>query len=80
MITLLCLNIAYTYGIRTVTALFWFKIITLGLIIYFINSYKTEEFYYYKNLGFTKKFLWKTTLIFELIMFVVLLAFTIKIR
>lgn len=59
----------HTHGIRTFTALFWFKAITLGLIYYFVNSYKKHELYYYKNLGFSKLKLWIPLLIFDFTVF-----------
>ena len=65
-------------AIYIIQALFWFKIITLGLISYYIHSYKKDEFYYYKNLGLAKKHLWISTLSFDFILFLILLFFTLK--
>lgn len=80
MITLSCLSIIYTWGIETFTALFWFKAITLGLIFYYIHSFKKDNFYYYKNLGLTKKLLWISSLTFDLIIFLILITITLKVR
>ena len=80
MITLSCLSIIYTWGINTFTALFWFKVITLGLIFYYIHSLKKDNFYYYKNLGLTKKFLWISSLTLDFIVFLILITITLKIR
>jgi len=80
IITLSCVFIAYYQGIMAFTALFWFKIITLGLIVYFISSYKRDEFYYYKNLGLSKLHLWVSTLLFDFILFIFLIVLTLKIR
>jgi len=80
MVTLSCMIITHTWGLKAFTALFWFKIITLGLILYFINNYKREEFYYYKNLGFSKKHLWISTLLFDFILFIALMILTSKFR
>ena len=80
LITLSCITIAYTHGKDTLTALFWCKIITFGIIIYLINSYKRDEFYYYKNLGTSKLVLWISTLSFDFILFIALLVLTLKIR
>jgi len=80
MITLSCISIIYTWGINSFTALFWFKIITLGLIFYYINSSKRDEFYYYKNLGFTKMHLWIPTLLLDFILFLTLMVLTLKFR
>jgi hypothetical protein len=81
IISLACFYSIYKYelGISSFSAFFWFKIITLGLIYYYIHSYKNNEFYYYKNLGLTKKQLWISTLIFDFIIFLVLLTLAIKI-
>lgn len=80
VITLSCMIIIYTHGIRTFTALFWFKMITFGLIIYYINSFKRDEFYYYKNLGVSKLLLWISTLLFDFVLFISLLVLALKIR
>jgi len=80
MITILCVIISYTQGINIFTALFWFKIITLGIIVYFINNYKRNEFYYYKNLGLSKKVLWISSLTFDFILFLTLIIITLLVR
>ncbi|OFZ08525.1 MAG: hypothetical protein A2322_06505 [Bacteroidetes bacterium RIFOXYB2_FULL_39_7] len=80
MITLSCLSIIYTWGLVTFTALFWFKIITLGLIFYYIHNVKKDDFYYYKNLGLSKKTLWFSTLTFDFILFLMLIIITLIVR
>ncbi len=72
LLTLICLFLIYQYGengIHILQILFWFKLITLGSIFYFINSYKKAEFYYYKNLGISKLQLWIPVLIFDFSLF-----------
>ena len=59
---------------------FWLKIITLGLIVFFINNYKRNEFYYYKNLGLSKLRLWVSILLFDFILFIILLILAVKIH
>ena len=73
MITLSCMLIAYTHGIGTFSVLFWFKIITLGLIFYFIDSYRRDGLYFYKNLGLSKLNLWISALSIDFIIFITLL-------
>jgi hypothetical protein len=80
VITLSCLSIIYTWGISTFAVLFWFKIITLGLIFYYIQNFKKDKFYYYKNLGLSKKQLWIWTFAFDFILFLILSILTLKIR
>jgi hypothetical protein len=73
IITLSCMSIILAGGLKTLAALFWFKIITFGVIIYFINMYKRKEFYYYKNLGLSKLLLWISSGAIDLMFFVLLL-------
>lgn len=80
LITLACIKIINQFGFNSFTVLFWFKIITLGLVFYFINDRKKEEFYYYKNLGVTKKTLWIVTITFDLILFITLIFLTLKFK
>jgi len=79
-ITMTCLYFPYTIGITSFFPLFWFKIMTLGMIFYLNNSYKRHEFYYYKNLGVSKKLLWISTLSFDFILYIALFIITLKIR
>jgi len=60
--------------------LFWFKVATLGLIFYFVNSYKSKHYYYYQNLGLSKAMLWGVALGFDLFLFLFLCVFSYKIR
>ncbi len=74
LLTLTCLFIIYEYGkngIYILQALFWFKLVTLGLIYYYIDSYKKAESYYYKNLGISKQKLWIPILIFDFSFFLI---------
>jgi len=80
LITICCLKFFWEYGFSVFATIFWFKIATLGLIFYFINSYKNKEYYYYQNLGVSKILLWVTTLIFDFILFIVLIIQTYKFK
>jgi hypothetical protein len=83
LITGACLYIVDLYeekAIYIVNVLFWVKIITLGIFFYFINNHKKDVFYYYKNLGLTKKQLWIPTLTFDLMVFIILIVLTIQIK
>jgi len=80
MITIVCGWVTYTNGIGTYNLLFWFKIFTIGVIVYFINGYKSNEFYYYRNVGLTKRFLWVATISFDFTLFLITEALTIYFR
>lgn len=79
-ITICCIWIFQKYGISTFFAIFWFKIITLGLIYYFIKNYKAKEIYYYQNLGISKIVLWSSILAFDFALFIVSIIITYKIN
>lgn len=40
LITLSCVSIVYAHGIKTFTAVFWFRIITLATFYFFIDNYR----------------------------------------
>jgi len=69
IITLVCIYFVAALGIKYFALLFWFKIITLGMMFYLVNSYKRSDFYFYKNLGLTKKTLWISTLSFDMVLY-----------
>lgn len=78
IINIACVSIISTWGIRGITAVFWFKIFTLGLTYYYINNNKKEEFFYYKNLGLSKKNLWISTFTIDLSLFITIIVLTLK--
>ena len=69
LLTAACLTIVYTNGIATFTLLFWFKVGTMWIIYYFINSNKRKEYYYYDNLGISKRTLWIPALSVDFMVF-----------
>lgn len=78
-ITLSCSGIIFEWGISTITALIWFKIITLGIIFYTVSTSKNDSFSYYKNLGLSKVHLWIATFIFDFLLFMTVLILILKI-
>lgn len=75
LLTLISLYTIYYSGknwIYFMQIMFWFKLGTLGLIVYSIDSYKKAESYYYKNLGISKRKLWIPILIFDFSFFLIL--------
>ena len=78
--TIICIALLYKNDISIITFLIWFKFITFGLIAYYINSYKKKEFYYYQNLGLSKLFLWISTIIIDVLLFIIVMTFTLQIK
>jgi len=79
-ITICCISLFWNYGFSIFAELFWFKIISLGVIFYFIDNYKRKEYYYYQNLGISKLLLWATTLILDFTLFIFLIIQTYKFK
>lgn len=75
-----CLSAFWVYGFDVYFAMFWLKVISLGLIYYFVNSYKSKEYYYYQNLGVSKVLLWTATLGFDFFLFIFLIIQTYKFK
>jgi len=80
IITAFCISVFWKYGFGVFLGLFWLKISTLGLIYYYIDSYKNKEYYYYQNLGISKTLLWGATLIFDFSLFIFLIIETYKLK
>ena len=80
VVNVCCLSIFWKYGFSVFSGLFWVKIATLGLTYYFINDYKSKEFYYYQNLGVSKMLLWVITLTFDFALFIFLIIETYKFK
>ncbi|HAO47678.1 MAG TPA: hypothetical protein DCQ97_12175 [Chitinophagaceae bacterium] len=75
-----CAYIYWLHGIDIFTFIFWLKILTLGVILLYLNTYKKKEFYYYMNLGISKKILLGTTAVFDCFIFLILIILVNKIR
>jgi hypothetical protein len=76
VITAFCVRAFWLNGFAGFFGIFWCKLATLGLTYYFINANKKNEYYYYQNLGVAKTLLWGATLIFDFILFLLLLILT----
>jgi len=47
--------------------------ITVALLYYYIKEYKSKEFYFYKNLGVSKKILWSFAVSLDLVIYLILI-------
>jgi hypothetical protein len=74
LITVICLALYREYGEFIWTPLICLKLLTLLMIYFFINSYKQEQFYYYRNLRITKWMLWSATFAFDIALYILLLT------
>ncbi len=69
LIDIFCLAIIVRTNFNLFPLMFWFRAVVMAIIFYFINDYKTKEFYYYQNLGVSKNFLWTATFSLDTILF-----------
>jgi hypothetical protein len=68
------MHLLWTYGFSIFSAIFWVKVLSLGLIFYFINEYKSKQYYYYYNFGISKLKLWSTCMAVDIALFVLCLT------
>jgi hypothetical protein len=80
LITICCIILFWEYGFKIFNELFWLKIGTLAISFVFINNYKKKEYHYYLNLGISRLMLWLLSLSFDIILFVILILLTYKLK
>lgn len=66
----------YTIGLWSLTLILCLKVLSSVCMVGYLNSYKKSDFYYYQNLGLSKLFLWRTTLLADFLLLIVLLVIT----
>lgn len=76
LITLICCLLFLEYGTAILPVLHWIKLSATAVIYFYIRTYKTKEFYYYRNLGLPPASLWLSTLAFDLFLYLLLLIIT----
>ncbi|MEO6314942.1 MAG: hypothetical protein ABIU63_01515 [Chitinophagaceae bacterium] len=80
LVTICCLVLFSEYGMAIFNVLCWLKLITLGVTYWFINNYKNKEYYYYQNLGISKRLCWVCTLSFDFALFIFLIILAYKFK
>ncbi|PJE46628.1 MAG: hypothetical protein CUR34_08345 [Sediminibacterium sp.] len=68
--TLCCISLFWKYEFSVFSGIFWFKFFTGMIIYYFVNDFRKKEYYFYYNLGISKRQLWVTTLGFDFSVFI----------
>ena len=76
LITFVAMALLHTFGAAAIVMLVWFKIVTMIIFMSYVNSYKQKEFYYYRNLGFSKLKLFSSALTFDLALFSLFMLIT----
>ncbi|OYZ00496.1 MAG: hypothetical protein B7Y37_10665 [Sphingobacteriia bacterium 28-36-52] len=68
--TLCSISLFWKFGFSVFSGIFWFKVFTGLIIFYFVNDYRKKEYYFYYNLGMSKRKLWVITLGFDFCIFI----------
>lgn len=69
IIDAICIFIIIKGGFVVLPVTFWFRAVVMAIIFYFVDDYKHKEFYYYQNLGVSKRFLWIATYFLDTLLF-----------
>ncbi len=72
-ISLCCGWLFYRWGGGSLAPLLYFKLGTTAIVYYMVNRFKHREYYYYHNLGISKRRLWAFYEFCDLLVFVLLL-------
>jgi hypothetical protein len=73
LMTAICLFLFWESGYHIYAVLLWLKLSSVFCIYRFIDTYKSKEFYYYRNLGISKRVLWIVSLSFDLALYLLLI-------
>jgi hypothetical protein len=80
LLSLSCGLILYVNSLNALVFICWFKVLTSAIIMLYINKYKIKEFYYYRNLGVTKAFLFTAATLCDSLVFFLILALSYNLR
>jgi hypothetical protein len=78
LVTLSCIYLLRLYGSeaqKIIGILFWYKLVTIGIVFYAWVSYKKKQLYYYQNLGITSLQLLITTSVFDFLLWLAIIVF-----
>ena len=62
-----------------IVMIFWTKVITNAFLGFFIHIFSPSQFYFFKNLGYSKSKLYALTFTFDMVIWLLLSWLTIKI-
>ena len=80
IISLACASIVLSAGLTAMSGVLLIKTLSLVIIYFFISAYKRQEFYYYQNLGFSKKRIWVFSIMADVMLFFMLMIIISFIR
>jgi len=78
LVSLTCIYLLGNYGnkgFEIIGVLFWYKIISIAVLLYTAIYYQKQELYYYQNLGISKLKLGAATSAFDFVIWLALIFF-----
>lgn len=72
-ISLIGIAIVGLYGLGALQPVLWFKAIAYGIVVYHVDQSRRREFWYFYNLGFTRRGLWMSVTLLDFCLFFTLL-------
>jgi len=81
LVTLSCVGLLMLFGTKAIEifgVLFWYKLISMGMIFYLAIYYKKNELYYYQNLGVSKLMLGIATSVIDFILWLIVIVMVIN--
>src|SRR5690606_9442596 len=73
-ISIVCTYLNFISEKQLLSALIWFKIITLVINYFYIRKTKRSQFYYFKNLGIDKNELFAVCFSFDFLIFIAMIS------
>ena len=80
LISLGCGFILYSNGLGPLPFLLILKLVSALVILYFIEEFRSESYYFYHNLGLTKRGIWIGSLSLDLLLFALISTVSILVR
>ncbi|MBI1306340.1 MAG: hypothetical protein GC181_06970 [Bacteroidetes bacterium] len=70
LLTVILTGFVFQYGLSVVEVIVPFKLITLALLVFYVELQRRDEFVYYRNLGLDRKQLWGYSISLDLVVFI----------
>lgn len=79
LLTSVCVWLGLKFGMSIFGVLFYFKVFSMSLVFYVADVYSSRKYYYYYNLGFSKRGLWLPVVITDVAIFLIVVLLSIYI-
>lgn len=80
VVTAAALWLTAQFGTSILALMFWFKAATSAMIFYVVDQLKKKEYFYYRNLGLSRRRLWWSVTVVDFLLFLLSSALTLTLR